>query len=164
MILKISSVHPALYLSKKRRIRKMAKATNGQKNQRIRAVFELLLSDTPRPDIMQYSANNWGLTTRQTDKYIAWANELIEAESAAMQTEAFAQALGKLKIMRHSALKAVDLRLAFDMTKEINKLLNLYPPKESKVTNLDVDLSQLTDDQLQRIAAGEDPASVMVDK
>ncbi len=142
----------------------MPKATNGQKNQRVRAIFELLLSDTPRPDILEYAGKMWGIKRASTDRYIAWANELIETESAAMQTEAFAQQLGKLKIMRHSALKALDPRLAFDITKEINKLLNLYPAKESKVTNLDVDLSQLTDDQLQRIAQGDDPASVMVDK
>ncbi len=142
----------------------MPKATNGEKNQRIRAIFELLLSDTPRPDILEYARKMWGIKRASTDRYIAWASELIEAESAALQTEAFAQQLGKLKIMRHSALKALDSRLAFDITKELNKLLNLYPAKESKVTNLEVDLAQLTDDQLQRIAAGEDPASVMADK
>ncbi len=142
----------------------MAKATNGQKNQRVRAVYELLLSDTPRPDILEYAGKNWGVKRASVDGYIAVANKLIEAESVLMQTEAFAQALTKLKAMRHSALRDGDKRLAFDITKDINKLLNLYPDKKSVVTNLDVDLSQLTDDQLQRIAQGDDPASVMVDK
>ncbi len=142
----------------------MPKATNGQKNQRIRAVFELLLSDTPRPDIMQYSANNWGLTTRQTDKYIAWANDLVSEEAARLKTKSFEQHLIKRSGLRHKALKAGDMRLAFEILKDESKLLGLYPAKESKVTNLDIDLGQLTDDQLQRIAQGEDPASVMVDK
>ena len=142
----------------------MAKATNGQKKLRIRQTYELLLSDTPRADILEYGGKNWGVRRSAVDGYIAAANQMIEAESALMQAEAFAQALAKLKAMRHSALKAGDPRLAFDITREINKLQNLYPAKESKVTNLDVDLSQLTDEQLQRIAQGDDPASVMVDK
>lgn len=142
----------------------MPKATNGVKKLRIRAVYELLISDTPRPDIMQYSANNWGLTTRQTDKYIAWANEVIAEEASRIQTKAFEQHLAKRAALRHKALKDGDARLAFEILKDESKLLNLYPAKESKVTNLDVDLSQLTDDQLQRIAQGDDPASVMVDK
>ncbi len=142
----------------------MPKATKVAKNQRIRAVLELLLSDTPRPDIMQYSANNWGLTTRQTDTYISWANDLVSEEAARLKTKAFEQHLAKRAMLRHKALKASDMRLAFEILKDESKLLGLYPAKESKVTNLEVDLGQLTDDQLQRIAAGEDPASVMVDK
>ncbi len=143
----------------------MPKATNGVKKLRIRQTYELLLSDTPKADIVRYGSENWGVTERQVEKYMHWATDVIEAESAAMQAEAFGQALAKLKAMRHSALKPPeDPRLAFDITKDINKLLNLYPAKERKVTNLDIDLGQLTDDQLQRIAQGEDPASVMVDK
>ncbi len=142
----------------------MPKATKAQKNSRTRTVYELLLSDTPRPDIMQYSANNWGLTTRQTDTYISWANDLISEEAARIQAEAFEQHLAKRAMLRHKALKAGDMRLAFEILRDETKLLGLYPAKERKVTNLDVDLSLLTDDQLQRIAQGEDPASVMVDK
>ena len=142
----------------------MPKATKVAKNQRIRAVLELLLSDTPRPDIMQYSASNWGLTTRQTDTYISWANDLVSEEAARIQAKAFEQHLAKRGMLRHKALKAGDMRLAFEILRVETKLLGLYPAKESKVTNLDVDLSQLTDEQLQRIAQGDDPASVMVDK
>lgn len=40
-----------------------------------------------------------------------------------------------------------------------SKLLGLDAP--AKQHNLNVDLSNLTDEQLQRIAAGEDPASVL---
>ena len=142
----------------------MPKATNGVKKLRIQQTYVLLLSDTSKADIVRYGSDNWGITERQVEKYMRWATDIIEAESAAMQVEAFAQALGKHKQMRHKALKNNDDRLAFEITKDINKLLNLYPPSASKVTNLDVDLSQLTDEQLQRIAQGDDPASVMVDK
>ncbi len=142
----------------------MPKATKAQKNSRTRAVYELLLSDTHRTDIMQYSANNWGLTTRQTDTYISWANDLISEEAARIKTKAFEQHLAKRGMLRHKALKAGDMRLAFEILRDETKLLGLYPAKERTVTNLEVDLGQLTDDQLQRIAQGDDPASVMVDK
>lgn len=42
-------------------------------------------------------------------------------------------------------------------------LLGLDAPKKMQSTNLDVDMTQLTDDQVERIAAGEDPLKVLRD-
>jgi len=53
------------------------KATKAQNLQRMRVVYEMLLSDTPRPDVLQYAAKNWGIATRTTDMLIQKANNLI---------------------------------------------------------------------------------------
>ncbi len=138
----------------------MPRCTKAQQRERARAVMELLLSDTPRADILEHARKTWVITRGQTDKYIAAASEMIRVEGDKLCHQAFALHLVKLSYSRHSALKAGDSRLAFDILRDLAKIQNLYPPKEKKIQTVDIDLSKLSNEQLQRISNGEDPVTV----
>ncbi len=109
------------------------KSTQAQLAERVRIVFELLLSGTPRVDIIQYSSKNWGVTGRMCDKYIAKANELIHAEATKIIENAFEDHLVMRDSLRLAALKDGDKRLAHEILRDTAKLLGLYAPKELKV-------------------------------
>lgn len=112
----------------------MPRATKAQKQQRIRIIYEMLLVDTSRSDIVQFGAKNWGVASRQMDKYIAESNNIIAQEAGRIQQEAFEQHLVKRANLRFKALEEGDRRLAFDILKDEAKLLDLYPDDRIKHT------------------------------
>lgn len=145
-------------MSKKSRAKKPTKA---QTEKRVRVVYELLLSDMPRVDIVQYCANTWVIKTRAADSLIKKANELIVEEAARLRENALEKHLTQRALIRFKALKDGDKRLAFDILRDETKLLDLYPTSTNKNLNIDIDLGQLTDEQLERIANGDDPLAVI---
>ena len=112
----------------------MRKSTKAETLQRVRAVYELLMADTPRPDIIQYAIKNWEVSSFQTDKYIFAANKLISTEAKRLQTNSFEQHLSKRAALRYKALKDGDKRLAFEILRDEAKLLGLYPEKKVEIT------------------------------
>lgn len=133
--------------------------TKAQIEERVKVVYIFLLSDTPRIDIVQYAAKTWKIKTRASDNLIEKANALIVEEAARMRQNALEKHLAQRALIRHNALKNGDERLAFDVLKDETKLLDLYPSPTNK--NLNIDLNQLTDEQLERIANGDDPLAVI---
>jgi hypothetical protein len=137
------------------------KATKAQIEQRVRAVYELLLLDTPYIDICRYVSKNWSVTTRTTDRYIKKANKLIAEDATRMRQSALEKHLVQRAFIRNKALKEGDKRLAFDILRDESKLLDLYHSPTNKNINIDIDLDELTNDQLERIADGDDPLVVI---
>ncbi len=78
-----------------------------------------------------------------------------------MRENALEKHLAQRALIRNKALKENDKRLAFDILKDETKLLDLYPTPANKNLNIDIDLDQLTNEQLERIANGDDPFSVI---
>lgn len=135
------------------------KTTKAQRAQRVQVVYELLLLDTPRGIIVRYCSNQWGVSSKTADNYVQSANDLIIEEGARIRKNAFEKHLAQRASIRRMALKEGDKRLAFDILKDETKLLDLYPSPTHK--NLNIDLSELTNEQLERIANGDDPLSVI---
>ena len=113
------------------------KTTKAQKTLRVRAIYELLLMDTPRPDILQYCANQWGVHAKTADNYVKCANKLIVEEAARMRENALEKHLAQRASIRNKALKDGDKRLAFDVLRDETKLLDLYPSAKHEVTGAD---------------------------
>ncbi len=109
------------------------KSTRAQLSERVRIIFELLLSGTPRVDIIEYGRKNWGVRRAMADQYIAKANELIKKEAAKIIENAFEDHLVMRDSLRLAALKDGDKRLAHEILRDTAKLLGLYAPKELKV-------------------------------
>jgi len=76
-----------------------------------------------------------------------------------MQQNALEKHLAQRALIRNKALKKGDERLAFDVLRDETKLLGMYPNTTNR--NLNIDLAQLTNAQLERIANGEDPLDVV---
>ena len=105
----------------------MPKATNGELKKRIKKVYELILSATPRQDILQYAAKNWGVAVRTTDSYIKAANDEIEAEAKEYRSNAMGRHLQQRRLLMNQALEKGKMGLAFEMMRDEAKLLGLYP-------------------------------------
>ncbi len=134
--------------------------TKAQIEQRVKVVYELLLSDTTYTDTCRYVSDKWGLTSRTTDRYIQKAYALIVEEAGRIRQNALERHLAQRAFIRHKALKGGDKRLFVDILKDEAKLLDLYPAKQSSQVLYNVDVSKLTDEQLERIIKGEDPDAV----
>ena len=109
------------------------KSTQAQLSERVRIVFELLLSGTPRVDIIEYGRKNWGVRRAMADQYIAKANELIHTEAAKIIENIFEDHLVARDAMRLQALKDGDKRFAFEILRDTDKLVGLYAPKKLEV-------------------------------
>jgi len=103
------------------------KATVAEKKQRIRYVYEALLSDYNRADIIQHAAKKWGVQTRMADGYIAEATAIIKQEVEQQQAEGFVKHLARRRFYRNKAIVGNDLRLALEIDRDEAKLLGLYP-------------------------------------
>lgn len=110
------------------------KATKAQAAQRVRAIYELLLTDTPYIDIVRYVSSNWGVGSRMADNYIKKANDLIVEEAARMRENALEKHLAQRALLRNKALKEGDKRLAHEILKDETKLLGLYPANKHELT------------------------------
>lgn len=106
------------------------KTTKAQRVLRIRAIYELLLTDTPRGDIIRYCSGNWGVSSKTADNYIQSASALIIDQAVQMRQNALEKHLAQRSLIRHTALKKGDERLAFDVLRDETKLLGLYPKGE----------------------------------
>jgi hypothetical protein len=113
------------------------KTTKAQRVQRVRLIYELLLSDTPRPTIIQYCSNQWGVSAKTADNYVKSANVLIVEEAARMRENVLEKHLVQRAHIRHRAFEAGDQRLAFDILRDESKLLDLYPSAKHEVTGAD---------------------------
>lgn len=113
------------------------KATQAQTEQRVRTVYELLLAETQRIDIIQYAAKNWRIKARAADNLIRKANDLILADSAKIRKNALEKHLVKRAWLYNKSLKGGDRRLAFDILRDETKLLDLYPSAKHEVTGAD---------------------------
>ena len=135
------------------------KTTKAQREQRVRAVYELLLSDAPRPDILQYCSNQWDVSAKTTDNYIKAATKLISEEAARMRKNSMNKHLAQRALLRYKALKDNDKRLAFEILRDESKLLDLYPADRKEISGPDggpintiehkPDFSKLTDEELK---------------
>ena len=112
----------------------MRKSTKAETLKRVRAIYELLMSDTPRVDIIRLGTDKWEVSERQIEKYITSANEAISVEAKRLQANSFEQHLSKRASLRHKALKDGDKRLAFEILRDEAKLLGLYPEKKVEIT------------------------------
>jgi hypothetical protein len=57
------------------------KCNNTESDQRVNAVYSLLLRAHSRRQIIQFAADNWGIGERQTDAYIARARQLLSLDA-----------------------------------------------------------------------------------
>ena len=106
------------------------KTTKAQRVLRIRAIYELLLTDAPRGDIIRYCYEKWGVSSKTVDNYLQSASALIIEQAIEMQQNALEKHLAQRALLRNKALKKGDERLAFDVLRDETKLLDLYPKGE----------------------------------
>ena len=79
------------------------KPTIAEKTRRVNEVYGLLASGASRQQILQHSSENWDVSERTADSYIAEARELIERDCDMSRPAFLAEALAGLRKVRQSA-------------------------------------------------------------
>ncbi len=136
------------------------KSTEAEYETRVRAVYELLLSGMPRPDIIQHAAENWDVESRQTSSYIRSARAELKKHSELIKKDAMTMAIARREALYYLAMDNNDFRLALEVDKELSKLLGLYEPAKQEIVIKDSPserLSSLLSGIAARDATKNDP-------
>jgi hypothetical protein len=90
------------------------RSTKAEKDFRIATVYGLLCEGSSRAQIIQYAADNWEISERAADNYIAWARQHI-AEDCNMSRQAFlAESVVGLRQIRQAAQKRGQHQVALN--------------------------------------------------
>ncbi len=130
-------------------------------DQRVEVVYRLILHGWTPTQIVQnitnpLSKDYWGVNSRQTYNYIRTAYRRIREDAAKLRRDALEEHLLARRLLRR---ETADPKVQLEVLKDEAKLLGLYPPVQATLAT--VDLTRLTDEQLERIANGEDPRIVL---
>jgi len=88
------------------------KCTNAQSEDRVNAIYDLLLRANSRTQIIRFAAENWGIAERQTEIYIARARQLQQIDAALERPEWLAAAIARLQDYEREARAKNNLGLA----------------------------------------------------
>ena len=104
----------------------MSKATKSIIENRLTKLQELLLMGYSRKAIVQYSANNWDIKTRQTDDYIQQVTKELSSSSLCERQEKRIFAIKQRELILAKSYVKGDYRTALMILKDIAELENLY--------------------------------------
>jgi len=138
------------------------RSTDAETIERVNKIYQLLIQGWHRPEILQFGVKTWGISERSVDEYIRYANTDIKKNAEAKQKRALNYMLNRHSDLISRAYTEGNLRLALDVDREDAKLMGLYAPEKS--SNLNINLNELTDEQLERLAKGENVYSVLANK
>ncbi len=117
-------------------------------NRRVQAVYQLILEGHSRGSILRYSSENeWNVSERTIQSYIASAREMIEEVNFDDAKKFLKEQITSLLHLKAKAYSKGELAVVSDAIKELNKLLGLYPEErtrhilEGKVQTQDVSLA-----------------------
>ena len=88
------------------------RSTKAEKEFRIKTVYGLLCDGLTRQQIVHFAADNWEISERAADNYIAWAREKIEGDCNLSRPAFLAEALVRLRNYEQQAAKRGQLQVA----------------------------------------------------
>ena len=103
----------------------MAKSTNSQVALRVNTIYGLLCDGKSRGEIVQFSAENWKLSIRQTDELIKRAREALEKDCELSRPAFLAEVLGRLRNYEFQAAKRGQLQTAVNCVRLQAELVGL---------------------------------------
>ena len=147
---------------------------------KVASVTEFILNDPTYfkrnryKDLVGWVSGQFNVVERQAKRYISAAKKDINEFANSNRDTALEYTLVQYKRMFVEAMKSGTvkdgnrhkfLKLALEILRDQNNLLNLYPEKSVKQDNInyDIDLNKLTEEGLERIKRGDDPRVVMLD-
>jgi len=88
------------------------KCNNAESEQRVNAVYDLLLRAHSRKQIIQFASESWGIGDRQVDNYIARARELLALDAELARPQWMHSALARLQEYERRAADKDQLNTA----------------------------------------------------
>lgn len=145
-----------------------SKSTKAEITKRVNQVYNLLLMGFSRAEILEYGQKvdpkkhktAWNVADNTIDTYISKANEIFKLQSAIHRDEQFGLAISRLIYLWQKNVSIQDYKTALAVQREINLLLGLYPPKDTKL-NINIAIIQ----QFIAVAQskGYDPSEIVAD-
>lgn len=131
----------------------MARSSRAEYEHRIDEVYDLLVTRVSYRAIVGYAATKWGVSERQTRRYLAAARERIRALLAPTQVEHLAQALASYESLYAKQVAGARYGEARATLDSIVRLLGLAAPERIEL----YDFSSYSDKQLAEEVARELP-------
>lgn len=108
------------------------KATNAQIEERVTAVYGLLVRGATREEILRHGSATWSLTERQVEDYLSRATKRLEALAHYVREEELGRARAQLHDLYGRNMKVQDYKSALAVRKDLSELLGLYPVKTER--------------------------------
>jgi hypothetical protein len=99
------------------------KSTDAEMTTRVKTVYGLLIKSYSRFEILQYAAEEWGVSVRTADIYTQRARELIQQDSEIERSEWLAAAIARLVKYEQKAGREENLQVAIKALETQAKLL-----------------------------------------
>ena len=90
---------------------------------RVDTVYGLLCEGRSRGDIVRFASEQWGVTDRQTDTYIARARDKLAQDADMARPAWLAEALGRLRNYEQQASKRGQMQVAINSVQTQAKLI-----------------------------------------
>jgi len=103
----------------------MGRSTKVEKNFRVDTVYKLLSEGNSRGQILQFAANQWNVSDRQVDTYIAEARDKLLADCELERPAWVAEALQRLRTYEQAAYKSRQNQVAINAVQAAAKLIGL---------------------------------------
>ena len=128
------------------------KPTKAEKKQRVVIIYELMLKHATRGEILQFSANRWGVVERTADSYIAAAREMLYAETEGDADRNRRRILRELDYLYSEALRRHRVDTCLNIKREQAKLLGLDISKielDAKIKSENHNYDHLSDEEVE---------------
>jgi len=99
------------------------KATNVQIDERVNAVYDLLLRAYSRTQILRSAADQWGVAERTAETYIQRARQLMQLDAELERPQWLAAAVARLYDYERRASESNQLGVALKALEDQAKLL-----------------------------------------
>lgn len=103
----------------------MKKSCKKVVDQRVELVSKMMIDGQGRADIIHFSSDNWNISERQIDKYIAKAREVIQNDIIRNIEFDYAKSIKRYECIYQKAIQSKDFKLALLVNKEISSLQGL---------------------------------------
>ena len=130
-------------------MRKRSRSTETEVGERVYKIVEMILEAHSISDILQYSAENWNIQERMTRDYISRAKAIIFENQQIEVREKMTVHNARLELLLRRSLENGDVKLSFDITKEIdafNGLKSLRGKQQEEIWKLEKSRSDREED------------------
>lgn len=107
----------------------LAKAPRSSKAEirlRVDQTVSLILEGNSTRDVVRFGSENWGLSRRQIEKYIAVATRRIEQAGERKTSLAYGMAVARLEKLYSLSLASAEIRDSVQVLKELHKIQGLH--------------------------------------
>lgn len=139
-----------------------SKSTKGQVESRVAEIADMICDGYSSGEICRTGSEKWNISTRQVERYMASANEVLSSEGSVQVDSARGKAIRRYEALYRKAMAANDHESARKVVGDMCKLLglNLQQAKVQQNLIVNVDLPSLPSEEfaaefLKRMARAE---------